>query len=106
MLAKVVGISESGPGVYQGHPFHNLVLHVLTDDQYTAGKRSEQLKLKYARLHDLFNLDDNRDAESYHPKDFLNLLERTISYGYDKYRNIDNITVIKEESKSGNNTGK
>lgn len=44
MLAKVVGISESGPGVYQGHPFHNLVLHVLTDDQYTAGKRSEQLK--------------------------------------------------------------
>ena len=79
MSTKVIGISESGPSSYQGHPFHNLVLHVMTDDQYTEGKRAEQLKIKYTRLKDIFNLDDSRDVELLHPKDFRNLLGKSIS---------------------------
>ncbi|MBQ9808334.1 MAG: hypothetical protein IJM55_05655 [Ruminococcus sp.] len=104
MSTKVIGISESGPSSYQGHPFHNLVLHVEVEDRYTEGKRAEQLKVKYSRLNEIFNLGKSAaEVELLHPKDFVNLVGKSVSVYYDKFRNVDTIIVHPDESdnKSG-----
>lgn len=104
MATKVIGISESGPGNYQGHPFHNLVLHVEIDDQYTEGKRAEQLKVKYVKLNDIFNLGKTTgEIELLKPKDFRNLVGKSVTVYYDKFRNVDTVVVHPDENdnKSG-----
>lgn len=104
MSTKVIGISESGPGNYQGHPFHNLVLHVETDDQYTEGKRAEQLKVKYAKLNEIFNLGKSPgEIELLHPKDFRNLVGKSVSVYYDRFRNVDTVIVHPEETATHDN---
>lgn len=95
----VIGITESGPDIYQGKAYHNLVLHTSrTDDSKNAvGARAEQLKIKYVKLNDMFNLGLSQEAvEKLTPIDFMNLVGKEVKVYFDRYRNVDSVQVIND----------
>lgn len=98
----VIGVTESGPDVYQGKHYHNLVLHTSRTSDNTVGGRAEQLKIKYTKLNDIFGLGLSQEAvEKLHPTDFQNLLNKEIKVYFDRYRNVDSLQVI-NDNKSAN----
>lgn len=93
----VIGITESGPDIYQGKPYHNLVLHTsrTDDNKNVVGSRAEQLKIKYAKLNDMFNLGISQEAvEKLTPHDFQNLVGKEVKVYFDRFRNVDSVQVI------------
>lgn len=96
----VIGITESGPDKYNGNYYHNLVLHTSrtdTSNDNVVGSRAEQLKIKYVKLADMFDLGMSQEAvEKLKPKDFQNLIGKEVKVYFDRYRNVDSVQVLND----------
>lgn len=85
---KVVGIAEK-KGEYQGTAYHNYMIHCLKDDDEALGQISEVLKVKVAKVKEVFG----RPMEYY---DLDDLIGAEIRCYYDKFGAPSEIRVVEK----------
>lgn len=103
---KVVGVSNSGVGEYQGRRYHNLVLHVTYKEananKDVIGLLTDTVKLRYADLNNIFSmgLADPADSEKLGADTFSYLLGAEIEVAYNKFGAVQSVTILEEAPKS------
>ena len=101
---KVIGVLNS-QGVYKDNPYHNLMLQVQYKDD--TGKKDcigtlvDAIKVKYSRIGEIFNLDENQVAIEKLPASYFQfLINKEIKVYYDRYGSVDGITILDQKSSS------
>lgn len=85
---KVVGVQEKS-GEYQGQKYHNYLTHCLKEDDNALGVISEIVKLKYAKVSEVFGHPMN-------PEDWQSLISKDIRCYFDKFGQTEEIRIIEK----------
>ncbi len=83
---KIYGVKEA-KGTYEGTAYHNVNLHCLDDDENANGKVCCVVKIKHAKLADVFGDNSMNLAK------LVTLIGKDISVYYDQYKNPAHIVL-------------
>lgn len=95
---KILGLVNSS-GDYQGHRYHNLVIHVsyveTNGNKDCKGELVDTIKLKYSDLNTLFNmgLADPSDVEKLGTDTFSYLIGKSIDVAYNKFGAVQSVQI-------------
>lgn len=95
----VLGVNNS-QGVYQGNPYHNLMLQATWINENPkrdcVGTQVDHIKLKYRDLNETLDLgiDNQEDVEKLPASYFQYLVGKDIKVYYDKYGNPDSVQIM------------
>lgn len=90
---KVIGVQEKA-GEYQGHEYHNVLLHTTTTADNALGEVTEVIKVKYNDVPEVFN-------KVMKSEDWQNLIGNEISVMYDRYGRTADIQIHEQKQNGG-----
>lgn len=91
-IMKVIGIQEKS-GKYEGHDYHNFILHCTKKEEGSFGVITELVKIKYSEAPEVFNAVVSSSF-------FQSLIGKDIKYFCDKYGRVIDVRIF-EPAKAG-----
>lgn len=87
----VLGVQEKR-GQYQGNDYHNVMLHCSKEDSDCYGVITEVIKVKFSNVSEVF-------GKVMSASDWSNLIGCSIIANYNRFGNIEHISVDEKEVK-------